>query len=147
MDCVGHKTRSGLVNMPSPQWFLPNGTLLSSIGDVQLQGPRNVRLLSEIVALFPTLRTSHAGTYTCQASLSSPALTSPIVKAATFEITVQSKSSNIHRYLEMTIANTLKHVKHYYNKPCPNISCILAYELNYMQRGLLRKKNVQSHVR
>ena len=92
MDCTGHKTVSGLVNQPSPQWFTPSGTLLSSSSDVQLQGPRNVGLSSsELVALFPTLRTSHAGNYTCQASLSSSALTSPIVKTTIFTVTVQSK--------------------------------------------------------
>ena len=92
MDCIGHKTYSGVLNMPSPQWFLSNGTLLSSSSDVQLQGPRTVGLSSEIVAQFPTLYTSHAGNYICQASLSSPALTLPIVKNTSFGITVQSKS-------------------------------------------------------
>ena len=95
MDCTGHKTVSGLMNQPSPQWYSPSGNLLSSGSDVQLQGPRNVGLSSsELVALFPTLRTSHAGNYTCQASLSSPALTSPIVKSVTFAVTVQSEFDN-----------------------------------------------------
>ena len=92
MDCTGHKTVSGLINQPSPQWLTPSGTLLSSSSDIQLQGPRNVGLSSsELVALFPTLRTSHAGNYTCQASLSSPALTTPIIKFVTLAVTVQSK--------------------------------------------------------
>ena len=92
MDCTGHKTVSDLINQPSPQWLTPSGTPLSSSSDIQLQGPRNVGLSSsELVALFPTLRTSHAGNYTCQASLSSPALTSPIVKLVTFEIIIESK--------------------------------------------------------
>ena len=92
MDCVGHKTVSGLMNLPSPLWLTPSGSLLSSSNEVQLQGPSNVGLSSsELLARFPTLRTSHAGSYTCQASLSSPALTSPIVKTESFAITVQSK--------------------------------------------------------
>ena len=95
MDCTGHKTVSGLVNQPSPQWFTPSRTPLTSSSDVQLQGPRNVGFLSsELVALFPALHTSHAGNYTCQASLSSPALTSPIVKLVTFAVTVQSEFPN-----------------------------------------------------
>ena len=94
MDCVGHSTLSGLMNLPSPLWLTPSGSLLSSSNEVQLQGPRSVGLSSsELVARFFTLRTSHAGSYICQASLSSPALTSPIVKTQTFEITVQSKSA------------------------------------------------------
>ena len=94
MDCIGHKTVSGLMNQPSSQWLTPSGTLLSPRSDVQLQGPRSVGLSSsELVAQFPTLHTSHAGNYTCQASLSSPARTSPIVKTTVFEVTVQS---NLH---------------------------------------------------
>ena len=93
MDCIGYKLVSGLMNQPSPQWFTPNGALLSSSSDVQLQGPRSVGISSELVAQFPTLHTSHAGNYTCQASLSSPARTSPIVKTTVFEVTVQS---NLH---------------------------------------------------
>ena len=92
MDCTGHKTIAGLVNQPSPQWLTPSGTPLSPSSEVQLQGPRNVGLSSsELVALFPTLHTSHAGNYTCQASLSSPALTSPTVKLVTFEIIIENK--------------------------------------------------------
>ena len=96
MDCTGHKTITGLMNQPSPQWLTPSGTPLSPSSDVQLQGPTNVGLSSsELVALFPILRTSHAGNYTCQASLSSPALTSPIVKLVTFVVTIQSNYSSI----------------------------------------------------
>jgi hypothetical protein len=96
MDCTGHKTVSGLMNQPSPQWLMPSGTPLSPSSDVQLQGPRNVGLSSsELVALFPTLRTSHAGNYTCQASLSSPALSSPIIKSVTFAVIVQSEFSQL----------------------------------------------------
>jgi hypothetical protein len=97
MDCTGHKTVSGLVNQPSPQWLTPSGTPLSPMSsDVQLQGPRNVGLSSsELVALFPTLRTSHAGNYTCQASLSSPALSSPIIKSVTYAVIVQSEFSQL----------------------------------------------------
>ena len=79
MNCIGHKTASGLINTPSPQWLTLEGNSLSS--DAQLQGPRTAGpSSSEIVATFPILRTSHAGNYTHQASLSSPALTTPIIK-------------------------------------------------------------------
>lgn len=93
INCVGHKSRSGLINVPSPQWFTPAGSLLSTGADVQLQGPKTVGLSSsELVAQFTTLHTSHAGNYTCQVSLASPALTAPIVRSQSFGITVQSKS-------------------------------------------------------
>ena len=91
MNCIGHKMASGLINLPSPQWLTFEGNTLSS--DAQLQGPRNVGLSSsEIVATFPILHTSHAGNYTCRVSLSSPALSTPIIKTAFFRLTVQSKS-------------------------------------------------------
>ena len=99
MDCVGHKTISGLMNLPSPQWLTPTGHLLSSNNDTQLRGPSSVGLSSsELVARFPTLCTSHAGSYTCRASLSSSALMSPIVKTETFAIIVQSKSAILPLY-------------------------------------------------
>ena len=94
MNCMGHKTVSGLMSLPTPQWLTFSGSSLSSSNEVQLQGPNDVGLSSsELVARFFTLRTSHAGSYTCQASLSSPALMSPIVKTQAFQITVQSKSA------------------------------------------------------
>lgn len=91
MDCIAYKTRSGLINSPALRWISPTGTWLSSRVDFQLEGPTNIGLSSELVALFPTLHTSHAGNYTCQANLSSSALTSSIIKYASFGITVQSK--------------------------------------------------------
>lgn len=92
MVCVGYNILSGLSNLPSPQWYTPNGQLLSSGLDVQLNGPTSVdSSSSELVAQFPTLRTSNAGNYTCQATLSSPARESNIVKTQLFEITVQSE--------------------------------------------------------
>lgn len=91
MSCIGHKTASGIINMPSLQWLTFEGHPLSN--DTQLHAPRRVGLLSsEIVATFPILHTSHAGNYTCRANLSSPALTTPIIKTTFFELTVQSKS-------------------------------------------------------
>ena len=90
MNCAGHKTLSNLLNLPLPLWYTQDGNLLGS--QVQLVGPRPVgSSSSEIVAQFSTLRTSHAGNYTCQASLSSPALTTPIIKSVVFGITVQCK--------------------------------------------------------
>ena len=92
--------------MPTPQWLTLEGNSLS--GDAQLQGPRIVGLSSsEIVATFPILRTSHAGNYTCRASLSSPALTTPIIKTTFFGLTVQSKSFS-HAKSGVTITTTTK---------------------------------------
>ena len=99
IDCIGHKMSTGLINSPSPQWFDSSGSLLSTGSDVQLQGPRIVGLTSsELVAQFPTLRSSHAGNYTCRVSLSSPARASQIVKTTNFGITVQSELFTIKDY-------------------------------------------------
>ena len=103
MDCVAYKTRSGLINSATLQWISPTGTRLSSRGDLLLEGPTNIGSSSELVVQFSTLHTSHAGTYTCQASLSSPALTSSIIKNASLGITVQSKSLNIYKYTEIAL--------------------------------------------
>ena len=99
MNCVGHKTLSNLVNLPLPLWYTQDGNPLGN--PVQLVGPRPVGLSSsEIVAQFSTLRTSHAGNYFCQASLSSPALTAPIIKSTTFGITVQRKCLFNYTFLD-----------------------------------------------
>ena len=104
MNCVGHKTLSNLLNLPSPQWYTHDGNPLGN--QVQLVGPRPVELSSsEVVAQFSTLRTSHAGNYTCQASLSSPARTSPIIKTVTFGITIQRKFLQIMALVCHTLAN------------------------------------------
>ena len=90
MNCVGHKTISGLSNLPTPQWLTISGDSLGS--GVQLQGPVTVgSSSSSLAAYFSILRTSHAGNYSCRASLSSPALTTPLVKTTSFGITVQRK--------------------------------------------------------
>ena len=91
MNCVGYKVVSGLSNLPTPQWLTLNGNPLSS--GVQLQDPVAVgSLSSSLAAYFSILRTSHAGNYSCRASLSSPALTTPLVKTTYFGVTVQRMS-------------------------------------------------------
>ena len=90
--CVGHKTYGGIANFPSPHWLTTNGSFLSTGNTVQLLGPDITGHSStEIVALFPSLLTSHAGNYTCHVILSSPALTSPIVKNEFLGITIESE--------------------------------------------------------
>ena len=92
MSCLGHKTTSGLSSLPFPQWLTLNGNPLTTSSGVQVQGPMNVGLSStSVTAQFTTLRTSNAGNYTCRVSLSSPALSTPLVKVTYFAVIVQSK--------------------------------------------------------
>ena len=111
MNCVGHKTTSGLSSLPTPQWLTLSGDSLGS--GVQLQGPVTVGLSSSrLAAYFSILRTSHAGNYSCRASLSSPALTTPLVKTTSFGITVQRMSAlsiiKKHNFYIQTMKNKFK---------------------------------------
>lgn len=89
--CVISEAVSGLSNRPVAQWLDDVGSNVV-IGDgVSLDGPSSQPSLTTLTLVFNTLHTSHAGTYVCQGSLSSPALFSPLVKAEDYNIIVQSE--------------------------------------------------------
>ena len=89
--CVISEAVSGLSSRPVAQWLDDVGSNVV-IGDgVSLDGPSSQPSLTTLTLVFNTLRTSHAGTYVCHGSLSSPALFSPLVKAEDYNIIVQSE--------------------------------------------------------
>ena len=79
VGCIASKNVNGLKNSPVIQWFDPNGNNITDGEGITL----TMESLS-LLASFDSLRTSHAGRYICQASLSSPALSTPLVKTALF---------------------------------------------------------------
>ena len=86
--CLGAKAIGGLISNPVPVW-------LDSSGTAVLGGGGGVSVVTtsagELTLSFSPLQTSHAGLYTCQVSLMSPALSSPIVETAPFTVTLQRK--------------------------------------------------------
>lgn len=87
VGCIASKNVNGLTNSPVIQWFDPNGNNITDGEGITL----TMESLS-LLASFDSLHTSHAGRYFCQASLSSPALSTPLVKTEDFNITLQSES-------------------------------------------------------
>ena len=89
--CVISEAVSGLSSRPVAQWLNSDGSNIVIGNGVSLDGPSSQPSLTTLTLVFNTLRTSHAGTYVCQGSLSSPALFSPLVKAEEYDIIVQSE--------------------------------------------------------
>lgn len=91
--CVISEAVSGLSSRPVAQWLDDVGRNVVLGDGVSLDGPSSQPSLTTLTLVFNTFRTSHAGTYVCQGSLSSPALFSPLVKAEDYDIIVQSELS------------------------------------------------------
>ena len=92
--CIVTETVDGLSARPVLQWLNHNGSDIVSGGGVILDGPNSQSTLTTLTLMFSALRTSHAGRYICQGSLTSPTLFSPLVKAKDHNISVQSKSGS-----------------------------------------------------
>ncbi len=89
--CVASETVGGLVNRPSVQWLNEDGSPLSTNGAVTVGEPIAQTSLISLSLTFDPLRVSHAGRYTFQASLSSPALGTPLIQSTATDLTLQSK--------------------------------------------------------
>ena len=92
LECIVSETGEGLINTAVKQWLGPDGTPLVNGGGITVGNQMNVSsTITSLTVSFASVRSSHAGRYTCQARLASPALHSPLVKTAETNITVQSK--------------------------------------------------------
>ena len=75
---------SGLTETPTAQWFDSKGLVIEGNGAVSTGGQSTLT--------FSSLKTSHAGSYRCEGSVTSPALEQPLVTSETWELMVRSKS-------------------------------------------------------
>jgi len=91
IHCVVSETVGGLSTRPIPQWRNHDDSELITGGGIILDGPSYVSTLATLTLMFNVLHTSHAGRYICKASLSSPALPSPLVKTQDYNISLQSE--------------------------------------------------------
>ena len=94
VDCVVSETVRGLSAKPVPLWLNHDGNeLITTENEINLDGPsyQSTLRLTTLSLTFDSLHTSHAGRYICQASLSSPALFSPLVKTQDYNISLQSE--------------------------------------------------------
>ena len=82
--CRVLKNVSGLTETPTAQWFDSKGLITERSGAVSTGG--------QSILTFSPLKTSHAGSYRCEGSVTSPALKQPLVTNSTWELNVKSRS-------------------------------------------------------
>ena len=111
--CIGSETVSGLANRASLEWLDPSGDPVpASDGDaIVIIGPFVQATLTTLTLSISldAVGTSQAGAYTCQGTLVSPALSSPLVKSVQANFTVESKSTyerDLHAYINHTMVST-----------------------------------------
>ena len=76
--CIVTKTISGLEQQPLAVW-VENGTKITEQGE------------SNAILTFNQLNTSHGKVYTCQGTISSPALSTPLVVMENYTLVVKSE--------------------------------------------------------
>jgi len=91
VHCAVSETVGGLSARPDLQWLNHDGIEPIAGSQIILDGPSYQSTLATLTLTFNTLHTSHAGRYICWASLSSPALPSPLVKTEDYNISIQSE--------------------------------------------------------
>ena len=91
LTCIAVKATTGLTLPAETSWFGPNGTKLMTsdsiiVADAVMEPLRTVHTIT-----FTSLSTSHAGVYSCGASLSSPALTIPYQTMTSHTVLISRK--------------------------------------------------------
>ena len=72
LTCTVRETISGLTNMPSAHWMGPSGPVTSGEDIVVTEKVRD-DTTATVTVTFSSLHTSHAGQYTCQGTVVTPA--------------------------------------------------------------------------
>jgi len=103
VHCVVSETVRGLSARPDLQWLNHNGIELIAGSQIILDGPSYQSTLATLTLTFNTLHTSHAGRYICWASLSSPALFSPLVKTEDYNISIQSEFTRVFHLFSLHV--------------------------------------------
>ena len=81
--------RAGLLGTPTLWWIGRDGEPISLGGDVVVLGPVMSGLTVSLTLFFDPIRTTDEGTYTCMASLSSPALNEVLNSSASSFVDIQ----------------------------------------------------------
>ena len=98
--------QNGLMSSPQIMWLNPNGQVLSSEGAITVEIQPvigNPTRLTSYALTFSPVDTSHAGTYTCRATVVSPYWTMMQSASATANITVQSECYDVNLSLSFVI--------------------------------------------
>ncbi len=109
--CVASKTVSGITNTPSLEWLDKEGSPVTT-GGLLTVGELTTQTSNVFLSLtFSSFHISHAGQYTCRATLSSPALDTPLEKNTTSDVTLQSKQLLPQKLLCFSDTYTCQHAK------------------------------------
>ena len=91
LTCTVTEVISGLTNMPSAYWMGPSGPVTSGDDIVMTETFSNDTTVT-VTLSFSSLHTSHAGLYTCQGTVVSPAAVDDVTVTSTPEnVTVSCK--------------------------------------------------------
>ena len=89
LTCTVTEVISGLTNMPSAHWMGPSGPVTSGDDIVVTETFSNATTVT-VTLSFSSLHTSHAGLYTCQGTVVSPAAVDGVISTPG-SVTVSSK--------------------------------------------------------
>ena len=90
LTCTVRETISGLTNMPSAHWIGPSGPVTSGDDIVMTQTVLD-SMTANVIVTFSSLHTSHAGGYTCQGTVVTPAGVENTTFNSTINVTVSCK--------------------------------------------------------
>ena len=96
LTCTVSEVISGLTNIPSAHWSTYTGLITSGEHIVVAETVRNATTVT-VALTFSSLHTSHAGQYTCQGTLVSPAAEDDIISTSDpVSVIVTSKCSVLY---------------------------------------------------
>ena len=90
LTCTVRETISGLTNMPSAHWIGPSGPVTSGDDIVMTQTVLD-NMTANVTVTFSSLHTSHAGEYTCQGTVVTPAGVENATFNSAINVTVSCK--------------------------------------------------------
>ena len=90
LTCTVRETISGLTNMPSAHWMGPSGPVTSG-EDIVVTQIVHDDTTANVTVTFSSLHTSHAGEYTCQGTVVTPAGVENATINSTINVTVSCK--------------------------------------------------------
>ena len=98
ISCAAIDDVNGLSTVPQIEWLGPDGSTVESGGGITVGEQVNEDTTVTSTLTFDSIRTSHRGEYTCQATLNSPALTLPFI--TTLVQTVNVTGKHMYSYIQ-----------------------------------------------
>ena len=91
LTCIALKTASGLTRSAQTLWRGPDGVAIITGGGITVADPVYESLRTRQTVTFSSLSTALAGVYTCEGTLSSPALTSPYQTTTSYTVSISGR--------------------------------------------------------